>query len=334
MSGSLSQLGFAKETTYGTAVAPAKWLEFIKEDIKGKYPRLQADGLQAALFDRNDRYAVTNKGASGSIDFEVLTKGHQDLIGFMNGAVVTSGPTETVVYTHTATPANLFSHNITVQVGRPTENDTVKPWTYEGGKVTGYSYANSTDKLLTASIEMDFELESQPASPAGAYILGTPSFPSGAEVLSWMGATITVGGTTYDVSDFSIKVDNSLNADRWFLHKGQSKREPVQDGKRKVEFSLTVPYIDSVLWQKVSAATASGSYAALVAKWEGPTLAGSTIYPNLTITCPLARFDEGQPNVDGPGMLDQTLTGMCFQDTGNPNAITVAYQTLDTTALI
>lgn len=332
MAGNLTQLGIANETVYGTAVAPAKWFEILKEDIKGNYTRVQGEGLNSKLYDKFDRFVITNKGAAGSMDLEVLTKGFQDLLTYLNGKTITSGPTETSVYTHLSTPFAFWNKSFTLQVGRSQEDSTIQPWTYEGGKVNGYTLSNSAEKLLIASLDMDFELESNPSSPAGAYVLGTPSLPTGAEVLSWQGATITVGGTQYDLSDISFKVDNALNTDRWMLHKGQTKRQPVEDGKRKVTWDFTVPYTDRVLWQKVSSATIAGSYATIVAKWEGLTLLGTTIYPNLTVTITNARFDTGGPNVDGPGMLDAKFSGVGLSDATN-EGISLQYQSADTTAL-
>lgn len=332
MAGSLTQFGIAKEVTYGTAVAPAKWFEIIKEDFKGNYPRLQAEALSSALVDRSDRFAITNKGAAGSVELEPLTKGFGDWLNYMMGAVATAGPTETVVYTHTATMASLYNKSLTVQVGRSQEDNVLKPWTYEGGKVTGFEFSNSVEQTLRCNIELDFEKESNPDSPTGAYVLGTPSLPTGAEVFSWQGATITVGGTEYNVNEASIKVDNAQNTDRWFLRKGSSKRQPVDDGKRKIEWSITTPYEDNTFWEKVSSATIAGSYAELRMKWEGLTLLGTTIYPTLELVIPVARFDEGAPTTSGPSMLEQSFSGVGLYN-GTDSALSIIYKSSDVTVL-
>jgi hypothetical protein len=99
-----------------------------------------------------------------------------------------------------------------------------------------------------------------------------------------------------------------------------------------VTWSVKTPYVDNTFWKKVAAATASGAVATISAKWSGLTLLGSTIYPNLQIDIPVARFDEGGPNVDGPGMLDQTFTGVGLYD-GTNSAMTVTYQSADVTVL-
>lgn len=332
MSGSLTTFGIGTESVYGTAVAPTKFFEITKEDIKGNYTRQQAAALSAAFVDRSDRYAVAHKGASGSVDIEVLSKGFGNWLRFMTGAVATTGPTETTVYTHTATIGELYGDNFTAQIGRATLAGVLKPWTYEGGKVTDYSFSNQVDQTLQCSIGMDFETESQPDTPAGVYVLAANVPVVGAEVLAWQGGTITVAGSALDISEFSVKVDNSLNVDRFYINSAASKKEPNQDGKRAITFSFKTPYVDNSWWKKVASATNAGATATISAKWSGLTLLGSTIYPSLQIDIPVARLDEGGPNVDGPGMLDQTFTGVGLYD-GTNSAITLTYQSADVTVL-
>lgn len=332
MSGSLTQFGIVNEGTYGTAVTVTKFYEIVSEDFKGNYERIQAEALSAAYVDRSDRFAVSQKGAAGTVELEPLTKGFGHWLQYMMGTKNTTGPTETTVYTHTGTIGNLFGKALTVQVGRADESGTVRPWTYEGGKVTDYEFSNSVDQTLRCSIGMDFEKESNPDAPAGAYALATNVPVTGAEIFTWAGATVTLGGSSIEVDDFSVKVDNSLNVDRYYLNQTAPKKEPIQDGKRSVDFSFKTSYINNDMWEKVSSATPSGAYAQLVAKWSGLTLLGSTIYPNITITIPVARFDEGGPNADGPGMLEQSFSGKGLYD-GTNSAITVAVQSADITVI-
>jgi hypothetical protein len=332
MSGSLTQLGIINEATYGTAVAVTKFYEIVSEDLKGNYERTQAEALSSAFVDRADRFAISQKGASGTIEFEPLTKGFGHWLRYMMGTVVTSGPSETTVYTHTGTIGSLTGRNLTVQVGRAQEDTVVKPWTYEGGKVMEWELSNSVDQTLRCSVTLDFEKESNPDAPAGAYVLATNVPVTGAEVFTWAGATISVGGSPVEVDDLSIKVDNALNADRWYLNQGAPKREPIQDGKRMIDWSFKTTYANNTFWEKVSSATNSGSYAVIEAKWNGLTLLGSTIYPNITVTIPVARFDEGGPSVDGPGMLEQTFSGKGLFD-GTLSPITVAVQSADVTVI-
>lgn len=332
MSGSLTTFGIGAETVYGTAVTVNRFFEITSEDIKGAYTRQRSNALSAAYVDRADRYGIAHKGASGGVTLDVLTKGFGNWFRFMTGDVATSGPAETAAYTHTATVGNLFGDSFTCQVGRATVDGTVKPWTYEGGKVTDFTLSNSVDNTLSCQIGMDFEAESQPDTPTGAYALAANVPVTGAEVLAWQGGTISIAGVVADVSEVSVKVDNQLKTDRFYINSAASKKEPVQDGKRAITFSVRTPYADNTFWKKVASATAAGATATLSAQWTGLTLLGTTIYPSLRIDIPVARFDEGAINVGGPGMLEQTISGVGLYD-GSTSPLTLTYVSGDTSVL-
>jgi len=339
MSGSLTRFGIGKELTYGTAVAITDSFEIMSEDFTGKYERTNAEALSGAYVMRSDRFSVNRKGAEGSVTLEPLTRGFGAWLNFMLGQVATGAAVETAAYTHTGTINNLTGKNLTVQVLRSDESGTLRPWTYEGGKVTSFEFSNSVDQTLRCSISMDFELESNPDSPAGVYagtaLTALPTAPSGANVFVWDQGTVTVGGTPYDISEITIGVDNALNVDRYFIRQGASKREPVQDGKREVTWSFTTPYVDNTFWEKVSSATAAGSFATINAKWVGLTSIPGTstpLYPCIEIDIPVARFDEGGPTVDGDGMLEQSFSGVGLYN-GTNSAITVTYRSQDATVL-
>ena len=334
MGGSSAQFMIGKETVYGTAVVATKPFEIISEDFKGNYPRLQAEALSASFVDRADRSAVmASKGAAGGVELEVLTKGFSAWLRYLMGDVTTSTVAEVTAYTHTAVISSLMGDMVTAQVGRPDNLDVVRPWTYEGGKVTGFEISNQVDQTLRCKIDMDFEKESNPDAPAGAYILATNVPVTGAEVLTWAGGTVTIGGVVTDVSDFSVKVDNGLKVDTQYINKAApGKREPTQNDKRKIEWAFKTPYVDNTFWEKVSAATNAGATAILSAKWEGPTLLGTTIYPSLTMQIPVGIFDDGGPVVAGPAALEQSFKGRGLFN-GTDSALSLVYVSADVTSL-
>jgi hypothetical protein len=339
MAGSLARFGIGKETVYGTAVAITDSFEIMSEDFAGKYERTNAEALSGSYVMRADRFSVNRKGAEGSVTLEPLTRGFGAWLNFMMGQVATTGPVETAAYTHTGTINSLSGKNLTVQVLRPDETDVLRPWTYEGGKVTNYEFSNSVDQTLRCTIGLDFEQESNPDAPSGVYagttLAGLATSPANSNVFVWDQGTISVGGTAYDISEVTIGVDNALNTDRYFIRQGASKREPIQDGKREVTWSFTTTYADNNFWEKVSSATVAGSYVTLSAKWVGLTaISGTTtpLYPCITIDIPVARFDEGGPKVDGDGMLEQQFSGVGLYD-GTNSPITITYKSQDTTVL-
>src|SRR5690606_23894586 len=112
------------------------------------------------------------------------------------------------------------------------------------------------------------------------------SYASGAELMTYAGGTISINGSPVDVYECSVSIENNLKTDAYVIRKGEMKKEPYQDAKREVTFSVTVPFESMTHYNRIASATAAGAITSLELKWEGPTLLGSTIYPSLTISIP------------------------------------------------
>lgn len=317
-----AQVGYKKETTWGTAVAVDRFAELVSEDIRMSYGRVESDGLRPGRYDRSDTAFTTYPiGAAGDLVLEVGSKG----FGFwlehmMGGTVTTTGPTDSA-YTHTAPGGSLTGKGITLQVGRPlTDGSSVQPFTFNGGKVTSWELANSVEGNLLATLSLDFQNQST------ATALATASYPTGRETFSWVGGVLTVGGTEVHVSDLTIGRDNARNVDRRFIRASALKKEQTDSGYREATFSFTADFDGLTHLNRVASATAAGSIATLVGTWQGTTLIGASTYPALIVTLN-ARMDEWGANVSGPEALSQEISGVAR----GSSAVSLAYRTLDTT---
>jgi hypothetical protein len=149
------QLMVKNEVTYGTAVTPDRTFEFNSESISDSFGRTEGDPLRVGTYvKRNDRFTPYYAGASGTIELDVMTKGFGWWLKQMLGNVATTGPTETTVYTHTGTMADLIGTAFTAQVARPFHpSGTVQAFTFEGGKVASWELANSVENNLVATTD-------------------------------------------------------------------------------------------------------------------------------------------------------------------------------------
>lgn len=321
MSALSAQLGFAEESTYGTSVTPNKFTEFNSESITATYGRIESDGLRPGRLYRSDsRFTTYVEGASGDIELEVGSKGFGIWLKHMLGSISTGVLTDST-YTHTAVPGDLKGKSLTVQVGRPFYDESaVQPFTYLGGKITEWELSNSNDSNLMCALGMDF------ADEVTATALASATYPTGIETFSWVGGSVTIGGTAFDVTEASVSGSNNLNTDRRYLRNNTRKKEPIGDDYRGGEFSLTADFDSLTQRARVASATAAGAMAAVVLRWEGKTLAGATTYPSLTVTIQ-GRFDEFSANVGGPEAVTQELTGAYL----GASAISVAYVSTDAT---
>ena len=319
------QLGIVDEVTYGTAVTVTKFFEYNSESITETEGRTEGDPLRSGTFvQRNDRFTPYFAGAAGTVQLDVMTKGFGYLLKHMCGSVATTGPAETSVYTHTGTVGELIGDMFTLQLNRPFHPaGTNQPFTYSGGKVTKWTLSNSVDGNLVCDLDMDFQTVSD------AIALATAVYPTSMENLTWAGGVVSIGGSAYDITEFSASMDNAAAVDRRFIRGNTLKKEPT-NGRRQIEFSLSADFDSLTQRNRAHASTRSAALAQIIATWSGPTLLGSTLFPKLVLTIPAARFDSWTGATEGPTGITQTLSGVGRYD-GTNSPVSLAYSTADTT---
>lgn len=326
MSGIFSQLGAVDEVTYGTPVTVTRFFEMVNESISSEYARVESASLrdsQRVL--RADRWAPNFKGVSGSVELEVMSKGFGFWLKHMLGTVTVGTVTDTSAYAHVGKIGSLTGDSFTLQVGRPDTGGTVRAFTYEGGKIAGWELSNSVDGVLIARLDMDFENE------ATATALATDSYPTAMEILTFVGGAVSIGGSALHVTDFSIRANNNLKTDRYFVRASTQKKEPLENGMREYTVSCTVEFEDLTQYNRVASATVAGAQADILAKWEGTLAGAATVKNALQIDLDTVRWDSFNPTVSGPELLTATLEGKVVDDGGADGPVKVTYTTKDTT---
>jgi hypothetical protein len=98
------------ETTYGTFVAPTKFIEFTKESLVLKKTTAQSAGIAAGrLLPLSSRRVLTRKEVSGSFDMEIANKGMGLILQALMGTTVTPvQQAATTAYLQTHTLARLW----------------------------------------------------------------------------------------------------------------------------------------------------------------------------------------------------------------------------------
>ncbi|MEU9059012.1 phage tail tube protein [Streptomyces sp. NPDC048430] len=315
-----SYFGVADETTYGTAVAAAKFFEFTDEGIEGKYERIDSEAIRAGTrVLRSDRFAPNAKGAEGDVKMEVLSGGFEFWLKHMLGGVTSSAPTGGFT-THTAILGDLNGKSFTAQVGRVDNTGTKIPFTYQGGKAKEWEITNAVDELLKLSVTCDFAKETIGAG-TGAYALATPTYVANTKLFSFGGGTVTVGGSAFEINDFSLKASNGLKDDRYFIRSNGMKSEPLESDLRKYEWSVKGEFSGTAHVNRVAAAIASGAVADLTVLWDGPD--GS----QFKVQMPFARFDEGPVSVGGLEVVAHDLSGIALTD-GTASPVTITYKAI------
>ncbi len=320
-SGISAQVGFAEEVTYGTRIAPAKFVEFDAEGFKLNQARIESKSLRAgAIAQRSDRWASGPKDVEWSLDLQLQSKTlgllFKHALGQISTATAQGG---TTAKDHTAKLGDPFGLGLTFQVGRPSVDGTVRPFDYTGCKVTGLALAASVGQVPTlklSGIGVDEKTDQT---------LATASYASAMEVLSWAGVTLTVGGTAYACQEFGLDVKHAFKTDRFNLG-AVTRQQPIRNDFTEITGSISSELIDLVAYQRF----VNGTTGALVAKFEGGILEAA-VHTKVEVTLAYVRFDGETPNVSGPDVIAQPIQFKALDDGTADSPIKIVYTTMDAT---
>lgn len=314
------QLMVKSEVTYGTAVTPDRAYELLTEGIKDDHGRIDVFQVGRGRWLRHDAVKPTPKGAAGPVEMVVTNKNFGLLFEHAIGQNTVAGAGANKTHTIIPDANGLQGKSLTVQVGRPDVNGTVQPYTYSGGKVTGWELKCAVDQPLTFTPEFDFM---RPAVTATA--LATPSYVTATEPYVYTEGVLTVGGVTAFVKEVSLKCNQGLNVDRRAL--GGTKREPLAEGVTDyLTGQLTCEFEDLTAYT----AWAAGTQAALVLTFTLATLIPTTAIPySLVITIPAIDYTGETPNISGPTILMQNRPFRALYNGSNP-IITLVMTNADT----
>lgn len=296
--GSDGSVGFVSEVTPGVAVVVNKFLPFVSESIKQEIEYLDSKTLTA-----RHTLNATKAGSQrvgGGITTELANTTLATLLKHMFGTIGTTGVGP---YVHTASPGPLTGKSMTIQVGRPDIGGTVRPFTYPGCKIAGWTIAANVGEIAT----LEFDIIGMTETTATG--LAVPSFDASWSPFVFREASLTVAGAApNNVRSASIGATNQLNG-RWGLGSGTSK-EPLQAGKRPYTGTVSVDFESLTEYNRFINAT----QAALVYTFSNGT-------QSLVITMNV-QFVGETPTVSGEELLEQPLPFRCLSATSDANAIT------------
>ncbi|MGW3427494.1 phage tail tube protein [Streptomyces melanosporofaciens] len=317
-SGLGAQLGIAPETTYGTFVAPTKFIEFTKESLVLKKTTAQSAGIAAGrLLALSSRRVLTRKEVSGSIDLEICNKQMGVLIQALMGTSVTpvqqgAGP----AYLQTHTLADTAGKSLTIQKGVPLTTGAVTDKSFLGCKVTSGEFSCEVGGMLTGSFEFDGKDCDE------AQTLATASYPAMSPFHFGQMAvkTGTFGTETArdGVRKVSVKVERPQATERFYAGQAGLKKEPISNDLVKISGTLETDYIDTTL---DDLHTNDGA-TSLVWEFVGANIA-TTYYDTFRVTLPAIRLDEGPPVVDGFDVVKPSFNFTALYDGTNQPKIEI-----------
>ncbi|MDX2520593.1 MULTISPECIES: phage tail tube protein [Streptomyces] len=311
-SGLGAQLGIAAETTYGTFVAPTKFLEFTKESLALKKTTALSSGIAAGrLLGLSARRVLTRQEVQGTVDFEVTNKGmgipHQGLMG-TTVTPVQQGVTTAYLQTHTL--ASVAGKSLTIQKGVPLTSGTVTDKSFVGCKVTSAEFACGVGEMLTCSMEFDGKNSDESQTLAAAsYPSMTPfHFQQMSLKTGSFGTETALDG----IRKVSCKIERPQDVERFYAGQAGLKKEPIENDLVKISGTLETDYVATTL---DDLHTSDGA-TSMVWEFVGPLIA-STFYETWRLTLPAIRLDEGPPVVDGFGVVKPSFNFVSLYDGTN-----------------
>lgn len=317
------QVGFGIESTWGTAVTPTRTFEVVSEAFKASYDRIDSKGIRTSrVLQSKTGWATGKVDVNGEVELELPTKGLGMLLSAMVGTATATGTgttAKTYVYNMTA-GATTDGKGLTAEVSRADIGGTRQVFTYAGLKVQSWEVSAAQGELCMLKLSLDGKSETLGTT------VTTAAYPTSLPFV-FTGAAISVGGSTFECKQVSVKGDNALKVDRYALG-DKYKKEQVQSGLRSITGSLTADFNGVTAYNRV----VNGDVVAFEAKFESAGEIATGVKASLTINIPDVRF-EGDTPTGGGQLIDQTLNFVALDDeSGSASPCVITYVTLDAAA--
>lgn len=311
-SGLGAQLGIAAESTYGTFVAPTKFIEFTKESLAFKKTTAQSTGIAAGrLLALSSRRVLTRKEVQGSIDLEVTNKGMGLLLQALMGTSVTPVQQETTTaYLQTHTLADTVGKSLTIQMGVPLTTGTVTDKSFLGCKVTSGEFSCEVGGMLMGTFEFDGRDCDETQTLAAASYSNMAPFHFGQMAVKT--GTYSSETALDGIRKVSVKVERPQDVERFYANQSALKKEPISNDLVKISGTLETDYVATTL---DDLHTSDGA-TSLVWEFVGPTIE-TTYKETFRVVLPAIRLDEGPPVVDGYGVVKPSFNFVGLYDGSN-----------------
>lgn len=324
-SGLDAQIGFAGESSWGTAATVTRFLEFNSESMKFEPTWLEPTGLRPGTkYKRVSRVRQSRKTVNGDVELEVATLGMGLLVRHMLASATT---TTTLIagsaYKQIHTPGDFRGLGLTVQVGRPEPaTGTVRPFTYSGCKVESWEFTCEDNAVPTLSLTFDGKTEST------ATALASASYLSGASVFDFSQATLKLGGTPATASgettitggtaaatlvkSFSISGEAPKDEERFGLGNSGLKSEQLENDTPTITGSLDAEFGKTEFYDLYQANTTT----ALQFDLTGAAIGANNYL--FSIILPAVKFKSISPTVSGPDIVQASIDYEAYSNETDP----------------
>jgi hypothetical protein len=315
----------APEVTYGTYVAPNRWLEGVGKLRKNK-TTYQGGGMAAGrLVQPGGRRYVTAQGALGTFEGPVYSKSMGLLLqGLMGGTVtpVQQGGSAAWLQTHPlADPVGKF---FTFQSGIPDMGGTVRPYSFLGCQMQSVELSCELGGPLMATWEVVARDVTE------AQTLAAPSYPARNE-FHWAQAAVKLGAFGAEapvdaVRKVTLKIERPRHDGGPYMGNAGLRSAGIINDWAKISGTIETDFLDKTVFADRYAADTPTS---LVWEFVGPLIA-STFFETFRVRVPQIFFDTDTPQAESPDVVKPSFNFVGQFDGTNAPA-TVEFMSTDTT---
>ncbi len=318
------------ESTYGTAVTPGTFVEFLSETLDWKKNVKQSPSLRVGrrLNLARGRVIPTAEG-SGQLNFEAMSKGQGLLWQLLMGAgtsTLVSGTTYQQVFTF----ADVMP-SVTLQKQMIDAGATVRPQTYSGVMCEGFDVEFADDTLKVAAALNAHDMTT--ATAAAEVVM--PS--SAMSLYSFVGASLytgtlaepaatTLGSAATSLANIrsgKISVKHNLNVGRYNYGGSGRKAKPLVR-TRDLSVSLVAEFDSATMTDAILNETPM----TFVATFTGAALSAGVETLQFVIPC---MYAEGElPKSNGDDLILQNMTFTALSNLSSTQPMWVVARTSDT----
>jgi hypothetical protein len=295
--GSLSHIGFAKETAFGAAVAATDYIRFASEGLSEDIEQIKSEVLNGVV-DEAPQYEGLHT-INGDINFDV----YPNIVGHLLRAALGAPVTTQVV-------AGVYQHVFTPTQSNFSALCALPPYTFEVNRDFGqaFQYAGCVVDELTFNFGSDKKIMTGQAAIIGKVLAliakTTPSFDA-QDPFTWNQSTITLNSAqNSNVSTVEFGVKNSLEA-RATLDGTRTINRILRNGKRSFPIKFSLELQDMTEYNLFKAQNEVPLKIELV----GPVISGANNY-KITVDIPKFHFNSFPINVGGSGAVTAQVDGL------------------------
>ena len=294
MQGLGTVLGFGEETTWGTTVAPTKFIEITEESLDLK----QIVKARTSLRSATPREPLKGKrGVEGSFKFNLCYEGAELLLKHLMGSV------------STAVVGSLKQHSFLLAEALPTglslnlqRGEYSQDFRYGGCKVSKLTLTQNLEGFLEASIDIVGQEETLVTHV-------TPTLPS-APFVMWDEFTGTFDSIAWPAQMIELTIENPLANDSYKL--GNRLRQRLErGGVRKISGKVEMEFENISHYNYFRNQTQIGH----TFTWTGPTVSGANYV--LGVTGTKIVFQEAPMGVKSVGPIKIAMPFESFASASN-----------------